>query len=108
MADKQFMKNRYGIPIAVCCASCAHNLGADSEKTRICEFGTTERPSYQCNNWGMRRSLDNAGKGGGCIKKLAFLEFVRDYKHPKTHHVPIRDIEKEWEEKHGSIYNDNI
>jgi hypothetical protein len=56
----------------------------------------------------MRRSLDNAGKGGGCIKKLAFLEFVRDYKHPKTHHVPIRDIEKEWEEKHGSIYNDNI
>lgn len=100
MAEKLTMKNRYGIPIVVCCASCSHNKGADTEKTRVCDFGTKEKPNYRCLNWEMKRSLDNAGKGGGLIKKLAFLEYLRDYKTFK----PIHEIEKEWEAKHGSIY----
>ena len=108
--EKIFKKNKYGIDVVMCCASCAHNLGAKTEHTRICEAGEGEvRPTSLCTAWEMKDSLNDAGKGGGNVKKSDYLMFLLKFEQPKdaAYRVSIDDIRKMYEKKHGSIYINN-
>lgn len=98
MDTKGVYKNKYGVEIKMCCASCKRKV-FKSEKTRDCELGEKDlKPSYLCPDWIMSENLDNAGRGGGRIRKKGYLQFILD-KGGKTDAV----IE-EWEKKYGTRF----
>lgn len=111
--SKSFTKNKYGIPIVMCCASCQYNLGASSDTTRICNKGEgMVKPTSLCSQWIMRPALDNAGRGDGHIKKPHYIQYVKkrlDEIHRMDADVKIKielikGINKEYMEKYGSRY----
>lgn len=99
--------NRYGIQVVHCCASCVHHA-ADTEDTRICTKGYgTVRPSFLCQeHYEMEDRYDNAGKGGGFIKKKHYLRFVYKYEHPAGTKKTAMQIREEYKKKFGSPYID--
>lgn len=103
---KTTIKNKYQIDIVQCCASCAHNIGMDTEKTRICDAGEgIVKPSSYCKGWAMRKGLDKAGKAGGRVKKLSYLTFVLEYQQPEGRDpLTVDEKRAEYMEKFGSIY----
>lgn len=94
---KEFAKNQYSIPIVKCCASCAKHDQCGDEDLRICKpTGRKHRYDYLCgSSWVMSENLSNAGKGGGKVKKSAYLKFVIE--HGKS-------MAEDWEREHGSRY----
>ena len=107
--DNFVVKNSYGIPVKICCASCMHNQGMCTEFTRLCSKGSGKvKPSHSCIKWQLRPNLDKAGKGTGHIKKREYLNFVRDFEHTGIHHTPVEEMQVAWEKEHGSIYINNI
>ena len=89
--EKKTVKNKFGITIVCCCASCQHNVGMVNEYKRRCNI--EKEPvftNYYCPKWEMKRSsapkpkpgevdLDMAGKGGGLVKRKDYLMFALDY-----------------------------
>lgn len=75
---KEFVKNKYGIAIVKCCASCIHHSGCRNDDYRTCLKDRREHHmEYLCKDgWEMTQSLENAGKGGGRVKKKAYIDFV--------------------------------
>ena len=94
---KEFTTNKYGIPVVKCCASCKHHLSEGVERKRICKLsGKKHDLEYFCgSSWKMSEKLDNAGKGGGKVKKLAYLQHIIE--HGKI-------TSEDWEREHGSRY----
>ena len=52
----------------------------------------------------MKPALDKAGKGGGNVKKRAYLDFVLNYKHDGVSRTPLEEMQANFEKEHGSIY----
>ena len=107
MADLITTKNKYGVDIVKCCASCKHNIGAASEFTRVCDDGEgIVKPNSLCAHWMMKQNLEKAGKGGGGIKKKHYLEWLLNYKQPENPklHVSLEDRQIEYEHQFGSRY----
>lgn len=117
MKEKKFYKNRFGISIVQCCASCINSVTKNGETAHICKAGEGLVPSSSwCGQWSMKVAgskakpgeinLDNAGMGGGFVKRKSYLNFVLNYPQPEEaiHHVPISQIRSEYEKKFGSIY----
>ena len=105
MNELMTVKNKYNIDIVMCCASCTHNIGAKTETTRICEISNlANRSSFVCSGWKMREALNNAGKGGGNIKKKHYLDWLKDYKQPANLTLCLEDRITEYERTYGSRY----
>ena len=103
MRTKTFTKNTHGISIAKCCASCKFNNGVADKAglRRLCQQGEGNvKPSDYCRTWTMKPELDNVGKGGGKVKKKAYIDFVNN----NITRWSLSDIRAEFEKKHGSIY----
>lgn len=67
--------------IVKCCASCKFRESKGDEKYRYCKLGKGKHVlSYLCgSSWEMDERLDNAGKGGGRVKKKAYIDFTVKY-----------------------------
>ena len=77
-SKKATVLNKFGISVVKCCASCQHKELHD-ERMRPCKLGDVKvMPDYLCPRWIMRESLDNAGMGGGRVRKRHWLNFVLD------------------------------
>ena len=54
---RKFVKNRFGITIVKCCASCSH------KSYNLCDAGYGEvSQNHLCPKWSMKENLKNAGK----------------------------------------------
>lgn len=95
--SKEFVKNRYGIIVVKCCASCKHREAIAGDNVRRCRRGFGKhKNNYLCGSgWEMDDSLDNAGKGGGRVKKKSYFDFVNKY---GFHHA------EDYERQYGSKY----
>jgi len=94
---KKFYKNKYNINIVMCCASCRHHMVKGEDNVRMCKkYHMANESDYLCTSgWEMDPSLDNAGKGGGKVKRGEYLRYVLN--------KGILNAE-EWEKEHGSKY----
>ena len=95
--EKKTVKNGYGIDIVVCCASCRFKMLEDGKKRKCKLAGTETYPSEHCSSWKMEEHLGNAGKGGGRVRKKAWLQYVLDNGKSDT-------TQRMFERKNGSIY----
>ena len=68
-------RNRRGIKVKRCCASCANKEINDQGK-RSCSLGYAS--CLSCRHWRMREELRNAGTPFGVIKTKEYLRYVRD------------------------------
>lgn len=67
------VNNDHGIPVNVCCASCAYKE-SDKGSVRICKKGRgCVKPSDSCGDWEMAEGLEKAGRGDGRVKKKGYL-----------------------------------
>ena len=107
--------NQHGIPIKMCCASCSKRK-VNNDEGRYCERnGTAVTGSQYCRKWVLSPLLQNAGKGGGQIKGIGYLNYYRE-RRIKQHNnlkagritanelLSAADIRREYEREHGSIY----
>ena len=108
------MKNRFGIEVLPCCASCGRRL-INIEGRQCSLNGNPVAASDCCDHWEMEKGLQNAGRGGGKVKKCHYLVFYMErwleqrhaYESGEISAAELRsdeDIRKEYEEEHGSIY----
>ena len=107
VVKKEFTKNRYCIDIVKCCASCVHRLPSKRDGVRLCAKGHGEHYlDYLCDDdWEMNPDLDNAGKGGGRVKRKAFLLMMADaYSGGLISTEQHRMLVEEWRRKYGSEY----
>lgn len=104
--EKQFFKNRFSVNIVKCCASCIHNAGVVNEMQRVCDAGEGRvRLSDLCGMWVMKPYLDNAGKGGGKVKKRHYLYYaLENDKDKNDKQLPVKEKRAQYNEKFGSIY----
>ena len=73
-----FARNRQGVKVKRSCASCQHKcIGMDGSHLCALIMELVE-PDYRCKKYKILEGLLNAGKGGGKIKTLKYLEFVRE------------------------------
>lgn len=77
---KEFVKNKYKVNIVKCCASCKFHDSNGDERIRICKRGYGDHElDYLCGGgWEMEPKLENAGKGGGRVKKKEYIQFIME------------------------------
>lgn len=120
MIEKDFTTNFYGCKIVKCCASCAFENQL-TDQQRLCASGEgCVSPHYLCPNWQMRDSLQNAGKGGGKIKKKSYLMLVANTiseEQARYEQIPkhlranfpwssAAEIRRKYEKEQGTVYMD--
>lgn len=108
------MKNKNGIEIKECCASCMHKDLTRLMSSRFClQHHKKVKPRECCSQWEMSEQMQVAGSAGGKVKKKAYLKYVLDVREDesladqlgiKFPHKSIGQIRKDFEEKNGSIY----
>lgn len=108
------MRNRYGIEICKCCASCKFRKVVN--EGRMCSKAKVLVESWHlCSGWDIHEKLQNAGDGRGKVKSLAYMNYCRDRylqqreelidgKILPTQVKPVEEIRKEFSELYGSIY----
>lgn len=107
-------RNSHGIEIEMCCASCRFKDLTRLMTARFCtEHQKGVKPDDCCKQWVMSEQMEAAGRGGGKVKRKAYLKFVLEVREEESladqrglHivHKTIDQIRREFEEKNGSIY----
>lgn len=101
--SEYFYFNKHGIRIKECCASCMHKR--IDRGLRLCVKGEgAVPPSYLCPLWEMDESLDNAGCGGGGIKRRAYLTFALGKYEEEQKPPSAVQIRNEYKKDGGEIY----
>ena len=105
-------RNKRGIKVKRCCASC-DNKKIDDFGKRSCSLGYAS--CLTCRHWRMREELRNAGAPFGVIKTKDYLRYVLDIRAREMDtgcfkkRVQLRDIEeirKEYLNNHKEINTD--
>ena len=104
-------RNRRGIKVKRCCASCA-NKEIDDFGKRSCSLGYAS--CLSCRHWRMREELRNAGTPFGVIKTKEYLQHVLNVRYCEkfdnfSHRAEQRDINeirKEYLNNHKEISTD--
>ena len=79
--SKEYVKNKYYISVVKCCASCSKHVATSVERVCICQITGQKHPiDYLCcSGWEMNPALDNAGRGGGMVKKPSYIEYFKQH-----------------------------
>ena len=109
--QEELYTNKFGIYIKKCCASCVHAV-LDS-RMRICQDGEGVVPSsFVCKHWKIKDGLENAGKGGGDVKRKEYLRYAltsleqeEKLAERNKHHrrKTVAEVRKEYSERYGEI-----
>lgn len=110
----QTVRNPQGIPVKVCCASCAHRQLVDTAACRRCTIREEKvKHNQACSLWQMSMPLKLAGIGMGMIKRREYLLYYTEQRVEELRrrdageHVRARKTEtirKEFESNNCSIY----
>lgn len=99
-------RNKRGIKVKRCCASCA-NKNIDEFGVRHCTLGYASCDT--CRHWRMREELRNAGTPFGVIKTKEYLHYVLDIRNRELNsscfvsRAELRDISEIRKEYKHSI-----
>lgn len=117
----EYIRNEHGCTIAKCCASCGFKKFLKKDAARICVDGNgLVRPKDVCPRWVLRDGLENAGVGGGRVKKKSYLDLVvRTREREKSIYAELSimqrrdfrratpfEMQRQYEQTHGTIYYD--
>lgn len=112
-----YARNKHGILIRCCCASCDH-CQSDGYDMRLCLRGKGHKaPRHWCPLYQMRENLNRAGFGNGSVKHPLYLRMLNEQiqKNLKlvekgkrdTHFISEKELEllrKRFMRNHKSLY----
>ena len=99
-SSEGFMRNGFGISIAIRCASC--RFKQLTKGGRFCErWQRAVLPSESCEEWQLYPAFERAGNGEGKVKKKEYLEFALSSLFGDTHQAEERFLKG-----NGDIYED--
>ena len=108
------MRNSHGIEVKECCASCRYKDLTRLMTSRYCaQHHKGVKPKGCCKQWAISEQLEAAGRGGGKVKRKAYLKFVLTSREDELTaeqlgirfpHKSIDQIREEFEKNHGSIF----
>ena len=111
--NQDMVANDYGIMIKKCCASCA-NRDFDDQERRCCQLtGKHVRGNGVCDDWSMSDGLKCLGCERGRVQRreyqLTLLEVRASENLARMRGLtvdpkPLEDIQKEFENEHGSRF----
>ena len=118
----EFERNKAGIPIRKCCASCESRddkIRTRGEK-RTCLLGQTDpNRLLNCDRWRMRKKIMEMKVGGGRVKSDKYFNYLMSIRHKEirsqeehdkdnTNPLPrkqtIPEIRKKFIKLYGSLY----
>ena len=101
------MRNRNGIEVRECCASCKFRH-IESARGRFCsEHRVAVKKNDRCKSWEISEGIQHAGDGGGMVKTPEYLKFLvqmRDRELEGENLCGSRSPREIYEELYGSIY----
>ena len=109
------MRNKYDIEIQKLCGSCRQRE-IKSPEGRVCRLsGEPVECGFLCEHWEMHPKLQNAGRGGGKVKSLKYLNYYRERWLKQKEDLMTKritadvfasaeDIRKQYNEQHGSEF----
>ena len=110
----QIKRNRFGLQVKMCCASCQFKDLTRASSQRWCNNQEKSvKSSSLCGLWQMNQQLKMAGMSKGGVKRKEYLMFVLathlredEAKERGEEVVPmsLADIREEFEAKYGDIY----
>ena len=108
------MRNSHGIEVKECCASCRFKDLTRLMTARFCtQHHKSVKPKGCCKQWAISEQLEAAGRGGGQVKRKAYLRYViavreeealAEQRGLKLVRKSIDQIRQEFEKNHGSIF----
>ena len=118
-------RNSHGIEIKKCCASCRFKDLTRLMTARFCtQHHKSVKPKGCCKQWAISEQLEAAGRGGGQVKRRAYLRYLLEVRADErlrvgerssgmrladqlgihAPHKSIDQIRQEFEKNHGSIF----
>ena len=103
-----FMRNRNGIEIKECCASCFFKQ-ISSNKGRWClKHSKCVKNRMSCRDWVLSDDLQHAGDSGGMVKRKEYFDFLVNLRNREIEEgLPPHGLEEAralFEKLYGSIY----
>lgn len=112
----EIVRNRYGVRIKVCCASCQHKA-FDLVDDRICMRRQCRVDRQEvCSLWTMSDAVDYIRTDGekGNVHKKEWLDFLVEqamlekkmasYSEEKRKELDVKNLREAWEKVNGSVY----
>ena len=73
------MRNKYGVKIRKCCASCDARVITTTGTYRMCSLDHKEVDGTDvCNSWQLRSGLEEAGSAKGGVKRKAYFNYLQE------------------------------
>ena len=108
LLNRKFMRNRSGIEIRECCASCASRLISSSKGRWCTKHAKCVKSRSNCRDWSLNGNLQNAGDSGGKVKRKEYLDFLVSQRNREIEEgLKPRRLEETralFEKLYGSIY----
>ena len=110
------MRNKFGVKIRKCCASCDARVITTTGTCRYCTLDHKEVKPYDgCSNWQLRSGLEEAGSAKGGVKRKAYFNYLQEVRDGEAIarglglRIPAKSIEEvraEFEKENNSIFID--
>ena len=108
------MRNKNGIEVKECCASCAYKDLTRLMTARLCtQHHKSVKPAEWCEQWALSEQLEAAGSSGGKVKRKEYLKYVLEVRDEESlanqlgiskPQKTIDQIRQEFEKNNGSIF----
>ena len=108
------MRNKFGIGIKECCASCDAKVITNKGTYRMCSLDHKEVDGTDvCNSWQLRKGLEEAGSAKGGVKRKAYFNYLQEVRDREAtaRNLGLRitaktleDVRAEFEIENGSVF----
>ena len=104
------MRNKYGVKIRKCCASCDARVITTTDTYRMCSLDHKEVDGTDvCNSWQLRKGLEEAGSAKGGVKRKAYFNYLQEVRDREAtaRNLGLRITAKTLEEVRAEFEIDN-
>ena len=108
------MRNKYGVKIRKCCASCDARVITTTGTYRMCSLDHREVKPYDgCNNWQLSEGLEEAGSAKGGVKRKAYFNYLQEVRDREATArslglritaKTLEEVRAEFEIENGSVF----
>ena len=108
------MRNKFGVKIRKCCASCDARVITSKGTCRMCSLDSKEVKPYDgCSNWQLRSGLEEAGSAKGGVKRKAYFNYLQEVRDREAtaRNLGLRiaaksleEVRAEFEKEHESVF----
>ena len=108
------MRNKFGVKIRKCCASCDARVITSKGTCRFCTLDSKDVEARdKCSNWQLRDGLEEAGSAQGGVKRKAYFNYLQEVRDGEATArslglriaaKSLEEVRAEFEKEHESVF----